>query len=827
MMVKASRNRRRGSALPFLAICMVGLCGFTALAVDVGMIAVAKNQAQNAADGAALAAARSIDGSASPNLFGAGGATANARSEASNNPILSVPVKSAELTLQFGSYHYDDPTQTFVPQYPPVAPDTYNLAQASVAHRVSTAFAQVLGMASTNVTATATAAHRPRDVSIILDFSGSMNNESDIWNAETYLGSNNHTPNNLDPVFPKFGHYSNISSAQLQCTSSDPQVGKCDITQGALGVAAMVNDYYQSARGATSHTAAFTPADPNYANIPGGDNYLYTNKNTTATYATNVKDVTNGTTRDANFETKGYKNYTGATLNAYTVGPNYWGKTFFIWPPDPINDWRKTFFLKTGGSYPNFGGALNDNTKLWTNTGAWQDPPGNYVINYKAILNWIQNTGVNPFPAQLRGGNVLYHTAIPTDVPSSAYDHTQLNSKITDVAQRFWKEYIDYTLGVWRDPFGNIQHPDSPTCSYGPDFTWGTVQIRVPPATGSPPPYMDYQDNPQRPRQRMWFGPMTMVQFMSDTGLLPGTARDISMYPAKVGIMGALQNIQLNHPNDLVSMILFSRPQFANDPAGVGTFSNAQFSLGRDYAAMINALWYPPNTSTSDARPWDANDIQTPRAHGDYCANTTLKHGYMLAFNQFSESSTVRGNVVGGQPVGGLGRKGAQRLVINELDGMANFDSIPTSGFQNNGANLSYYRILPGDTVNGGSYDQQSLLQVVQAICNNPDGTPGNSPGYSPNPGYPGFSTPRKPVIIHTIAFGAIFEPSAAGGQAAAAVALLQQISSIGGTVFPGSSADPTNGYKWCIGDMNARVAKLQQAFSTIMNDGASVSLIQ
>jgi hypothetical protein len=338
---------------------------------------------------------------------------------------------------------------------------------------------------------------------------------------------------------------------------------------------------------------------------------------------------------------------------------------------------------------------------------------------------------------------------------------------------------------------------------------------------------MDYQDNPERPRQRMWFGPTNMIQFMSDTGLFPGTARDISMYPAKVGIMGALQNIQLNHPNDLVSMILFSRPQFANDPVGVGAFSNAQYSLSRNYTAMINSLWNPPNSSASDVRPWDVNQQQTPAAHGDYCSNTTLKHGYMLAYNQFTESATVRGNVVAGQAVGGLGRKGAQRLVINELDGMANYDSIPTGGFQNGGAYQSYYKILPGNTVNGGNYNQDSLLQAVQAICNNADGTPGSSPGYSNNPGYPGFSTTRKPVLIHTVAFGAIFEPSASGGQSASAVSLLQQISGIGGTVFPSSSGDPTNGYKWCIGDMPTRIAKLAQAFSNVMNDGASVSLVQ
>jgi Flp pilus assembly protein TadG len=816
-------GRRRGSILPLAALALVGLCGFVALAVDVGMVAVAKTQVQSAADAAAVAATRTIDGSTTPNFTLA---TSNAQSAAAANPVLARTLQGGELALQYGSYHYDSGTQLFFPQYPPVSPDNYNLATVTVTHSNNTAFAKLLGIASTNVTATATAAHRPRDVTLILDYSGSMNNESDIWNAETYLGASNNSPNSLDPVFPQFGHYSNIASAWLQSTSGDPQVGKNNISTAALGLQAMVGDYLQSSRGATTPVLGFSPAAASYATTPGGDNYLKTSGNTGANYATNANDLTSSSYKST-FETQGYKKYTTTTFNGYTMGPNYWGKTFFIWPPDPTNDWRKKFFLKPGGSYPTFGGPVDDNTILWDNTGAWLNPAGNYVINYAAILNWIKNTGANPFPTQLRAGFMLYFDQIPTDVPASAYDHTQLNTTIADTTTRVWKEYIDYTLGVWRDPFGNIQPPDNPSCSIGNDFTWGTVQISAKPTGTTNVPYMNYLDNPQRPRHRMWFGPMTMIQYFSDTGLFPGTAHDISMYPAKLGISGALADIQNNHPNDLVSLIMFGRPQFANDPPGIGTFTNAQFSLTRNYASMINALFFPPNSATSDIRPWDVNDVQSPSAHGDFCSNTTLNHGFMLAYNQFSSSSFVRGQLVGGQAVGGLGRKGVQRLVVCELDGMANYNSTPASGFTTNGASFSYYNILPGQTINGGNYDQNALLQVVQAICNNVNGTPGTSPGYSPNPGYPGFSTSTKPVIVHTIAFGAIFEPTASGSQAASAVSLLQQISAIGGTVFPSSSTDPTNGYKWCIGNLTARQTKLQQAFSNIMDDGLAVVLVR
>src|SRR5207253_1481657 len=120
-------------------------------------------------------------------------------------------------------------------------------------------------------------------------------------------------------------------------------------------------------------------------------------------------------------------------------------------------------------------------------------------------------------------------------------------------------------------------------------------------------------------------------------------------------------------------------PHYSGEPAEVGHFSQAQYSLSRDYAGMMNSLWFPPNSSTTDVRPWDANGTQTPRAHGDYCYNTATSYGLMMAYNQFSSNASLRG-----QNVGGLGRKGAQRLVVLETDGMANVST--TQSFTNGGA---------------------------------------------------------------------------------------------------------------------------------------------
>ena len=46
---------RRGVVLPLVAVCLIALIGLVALAIDIGMVAVAKTQAQNAADCVAMA----------------------------------------------------------------------------------------------------------------------------------------------------------------------------------------------------------------------------------------------------------------------------------------------------------------------------------------------------------------------------------------------------------------------------------------------------------------------------------------------------------------------------------------------------------------------------------------------------------------------------------------------------------------------------------------------------------------------------------------------------------------------------------------------------
>src|SRR3954453_19795836 len=79
--------RRPGAIMIMVLLCIVGLCGLLALAIEIGLVAVGRSQAQNAADAAALTGARTINGDAADN-YGLGAAPPNAVKAAHANSIL-------------------------------------------------------------------------------------------------------------------------------------------------------------------------------------------------------------------------------------------------------------------------------------------------------------------------------------------------------------------------------------------------------------------------------------------------------------------------------------------------------------------------------------------------------------------------------------------------------------------------------------------------------------------------------------------------------------------------------------------------------------------
>ena len=80
-------------------------------------------------------------------------------------------------------------------------------------------------------------------------------------------------------------------------------------------------------------------------------------------------------------------------------------------------------------------------------------------------------------------------------------------------------------------------------------------------------------------------------------------------------------------------------------------------------------------------------------------------------------------------------------------------------------------------------------------------------------------------MIIHSLAFGTIFEPAAASPNKDPALAILQEVAFRGKTLASAGTALPNENR--IIGNSDTRVTLLQAAFKRIMQDGVQVSLLE
>jgi Putative Flp pilus-assembly TadE/G-like len=996
---------RRGGILPLAAFCMVGLVGLLALAIDIGMIAIARSQCQNAADSAAMAGARAISGDPATN-FNFDAVPGQAITAATKNTVMAQLVQgdpspkgyttvnaytfnTHQVTVEVGTYAYayndsDPGSEKFILELPRKdATEAYSAVRATIQYPdpaatqpvENYAFARIFGLTTFNTNAVSVAAHRPRDVIIIVDLSGSMRFQSlpgiplsgtvanpSAGNAPRLVSMNG------ESVFPQFGHYSDTTTAALQGTKSystgAEMVDLSNISASSNSGPPVCADFYQNAAGVAPGpgNVAFARAPDSQGATPGGYNYLKTSKNTGASYAATVQDIVgSGATYDANWEnpvTGGYIAYGGTDKTTFsTEGPGYWGKTFFMWPPDPrgatlpcippnyadngAKDWRQRFFLKYNTSTGTLA-WLDHNTILFNTSGSGATagtpkptPVMNlpttsttvkengvnvtyqYRINYAAILHWLRNQDPKPFPTIVRAGRIKYYDDIPDPKDAGLNNRWWATApgSLANLNERFWRGYIDFVLGLQGTGAGTYTNtqsgvPISALIGNGDFYKWTgpnntPVQIKQKPDlgvqpgtinqaggypagatsiavnTGSKPasgqyvkfdgdvtyykisavsgsgspytltlatglvvaeangaslniystnqlPYMDYADNPYRPRHQFWFGPMTWVDWLGNYNTnqfwWPGNVHEAQCWACKVGIQTAIDDIKHNHPNDFIGMTFFSSPQYS--VSGSGQWNSAVIGLGRNYQGLKDSLWFPPTTVSGAAKeitPYDADFAHVPRAKG----GTAPAMGFMIAYNQFSSSTANLRSYSQPEPLdkglaGGVGRKGAQRLIIFETDGAPNTGA--TASLVSSGAD-SYYRIRLVDPLNynspknvewpsNPSYADSDVFAVVSSITAKDTASP------------PGYSRPRRPVLVYPIGYGSMFDPANPSSGQTTALTFLQNIA------FRGNTATDTNpnsfpDWQRIYGDNQMRINRIQKAFTNIMQAGVQVSLIQ
>ncbi len=822
---RAGRAPRRGAVLVLVVVAMIPIVAMMAFAIDMGMLTVAQTQLRDAADAAALAGCRALNGnSANNNNYSA--ATPEAQTAITANDIMGNSLTTSNVTVNIGQYAYNSAAQQFQGSFPSsLTSGNWNMVQAIVSTNLqnSLGFGNIFNLSLPNFQATSTAAFRPRDICVILDFSGSMRFSS-LLGTPYY---NNRTCNNQDTVVPTFGQYSaGSSSTGMPASSATAPYGNANISiTSADGRPPVIPDFYTDSSGSQT---AFSAAPASYATTPGGDIPCKSNSGTSTSYAQTLGQVLNisnpgNSTYNATFESQGYASMSGMTsgtlgFQGWMQGPGYWGKRFFYWPPDPTKDWRSMYFTFSGGT--------PDNSVLWDSNGNWKAPSsGGYQINYTAILNFINNVGPSVFPSTLYSGRIQYYTAIPTTINTSTWPPTDLN-------QRFWKDYIDYVLGVMQvssSSYVVINNGQNGLTGYGTDFRWGTVKITaLSSLSGNPKPYMQYGDNPLRPILSFWFGPMTMVDFLGNYNLWytgygndasrycwwPGTCHESPTFACKLGVQAAFNDMQNNHPNDFISLVMFSTPLTSANDTGANRFNRARVGLSQSYSTLTDALWYPPATvgnSSATVSPYDSDNLEVPRAMGGTCYSM----GLMLAYNQFSGNSALLNYNTASNPgvfaddAGGGGRVGAQKIIIFETDGDPNTSA--QANLVNGGSNNSYYKIRYNqagkstseypDNVNGYNDNDPTLVSQILGLVNQLTAS---------------YSTSSKPLLLNCIAFGSIID--------SAGLKTLYQMQEAG-NVFDGSN-NTLPSYK-ILTSASTYVTDLQQAFATILQDGVQVSLIQ
>lgn len=977
--MRIEQSARRGTVLPMLALCLIGLFSFTALAVDLGMLAVSRTECQNAADVAALMGCRTLNNKPGSTNNDLSQAVSNAKAVITGNVHMSTAFSNGQIQkLEVGQYLYDPvagkfqvSTWTNVTSSQTATPASGSWTAIRVTLNVTqpTYFMKVFGVNAMPSGAVATAVFRPRDVAFVLDMTGSMGYASQF--------NYNSASMNPDTLVPSFGHYTSVQSKLIASSNlangsgeamsrnnysittpggppilrnfyfdpanvsspatsaypvtiaggkaqllnafhrwSPPESGGdsdsyTPVTYDFTGYDAMHNGTETSPKGPTPAPDSFGTMTDSGAITYVGDRYRRADgsiNKTNTSWATgsattkaattavellgynssgsNIRKGTSGSTtittedkfRDPVWEQYGYdldivayrawktaSNSdnpgntgsfstlvpTGDRFIGYSMGPGYWGKTFYVWPPDPrfdtsanltspdstkpgfdttgkpMCDWRRHFFLDRNSAAFN---PQSDNNSSTTGTGnneginevllnsssglTTANSTTNWKVNYPAVLKWIK-TGPQTLPPNLRAGRILYYTSIPDDVDTSTGSAEQKKDKA------FWKNYIDYVLGYsftsssylygtgdsWSVSTRSIYTSDFTNWT-GPSSSWSSAK-----------PYMRYNDSPNRPRLHFWFGPLSMASFIADGGSvnrLPGTCNEAQCWQLKAGMNSVLDDVRNNHPNDYVGLAMFA----------YSAHQDIRVPMGQDFKALQNALFYPKSLlstinggdvateirgyTTSGTTMSSLAGYEIPNANGSTDPNT----GLMLAFNLLSPSANLPAQY------GTIkGRRGASKIVIFETDGVPNAYSSYTLNLK--GYNTYYSGISTGGSPgNGVEPSMSKAVTVTTQICKQMSTVATNGMDS-------GLSLPNAPARVYPIAFGDLFDTTLAPSATFRPTALqfLADVAAAGGTGTAGATTIPS--YQIISGSYQTRIDTLKNCMERIFQSGLAVTLIE
>jgi Flp pilus assembly protein TadG len=152
--------RRRGNIVVLSAFLLVVMVALVAFAVDVGLMSMTRTEMQRATDSAALAGAGELINGTPP-------AYAEAVSYLTKNQVGTKTLAASDAKIDFG--RWDTVNRTFT-----ITNDRPNAIRVNASTTMSTMFGKVLGGQDFVPKAESIAIYQPREISLVLDYSGSM-----------------------------------------------------------------------------------------------------------------------------------------------------------------------------------------------------------------------------------------------------------------------------------------------------------------------------------------------------------------------------------------------------------------------------------------------------------------------------------------------------------------------------------------------------------------------------------------------------------------------------------------------------------------------------
>jgi len=202
--------RRRAAVVVKVAIMLPVIAGFAALGVEMTMLQAVQADLQRAADAAALGVTNWMTHANGSVTVNQASALAIAQDMVNRNPVANATVTLDTSDLTLGRASFSPSTGGFswsgsASVAPNAAQVTVRRTSNSPSGPIPLLFARLIGRTSADVSATARSALIPRDIALVVDLSGSMNDDSELKHYKAHPsdsgGTNPGTQINLKDIW--------------------------------------------------------------------------------------------------------------------------------------------------------------------------------------------------------------------------------------------------------------------------------------------------------------------------------------------------------------------------------------------------------------------------------------------------------------------------------------------------------------------------------------------------------------------------------------------------------------------------------------------------